>query len=67
MFERYLATHNVRRFERLLASVIDPSRRRQLEALLDAQRLKLLAWSAGAVDPARLFHGVRRKSDRRFG
>jgi hypothetical protein len=57
MFERYVATRNIRRFKRLLAGQIDRSQRLVLEDLLGVERLKLLGPNAAAVDPARLFHG----------
>ena len=53
-----LTSRKVRRIERLLAGAISPFQRTDLEARLDAERLKLLGPNAVAVDPARLFHGA---------
>jgi hypothetical protein len=64
-----LTSRKVRRIERLLAGAISPFQRKDLEARLDAERLKLLGPNAVAVDPARLFHGSRAMPDdgpRRF-
>jgi hypothetical protein len=60
MWRHYISVLRVRRFERLLAGLLQASRRKLLEDLLSAERLKLLGRNAGAVNPARLFRGSRR-------
>jgi hypothetical protein len=58
MWDHYFAERKIQRLERLLAGATDASRRRVLEDLLGAERLKSLGPNAATVDPARLFHGA---------
>jgi len=64
MWDIFNVDINIRRFEGLLGSDIGPDQRKTVERLLFAERGKLSRRNAGAVDPSRLFRGLRRGCDR---
>jgi hypothetical protein len=60
MWDIHTVDSNIRRFEGLLDSDIGPDQRKVVERQLHAEREGLARRNAGAVDPSRLFRGLRR-------